>query len=394
MKLQKQLYHRWLWIGCVLIVLPMIVGCSGNALPINETSSTFLQLLKLQPDSALSTAPTGQAYILMNDFAKIRDVYGISLPTANDEQDIDNYLVAMFNADHSLGTSSPDYLRYVYGSGFSPADLEKESIRSANVGYGPTNIAASIESSTGLGIIGNFNPQATQTAFKEQTGWPQWAKDGYTTENYQNITINSWGDVDPNTLHLLDILGPPDTDELGRACPVAVTPTNVFYSSSTANIKSMIDTSLGKSTSMANDPKYASVAKGLTELGAYSAIISNTTTSDFAPNNPLTDTGTQLQPYLTFGSGEGKDSEGIYLAVVLVYGNNKSAANNAGILQTRIDQESFTDGTNTTPWKQIITDSKISVEGNMILAKVYDTQPSFLSNPEKFPFGLPLLADQ
>jgi len=63
---------------------------------------------------------------------------------------------------------------------------------------------------------------------------------------------------------------------------------------------------LGKSTSMADDPKYASVAKGLTELGAYSAIISNTTTSDSAPNNPLTDTGTQLQPYLTFGSGEGR----------------------------------------------------------------------------------------
>jgi hypothetical protein len=374
----------------------MIAGCSGSIQQSNPTSSTFLQLLKLQPDSALSTARTGQAYILMNDFAKIRDVYGISLPTTSDEQDLDNYLLAMLNADHSLGTLGPDNLQYAYGSGFRPTYMEKESIRAVNVGYGPTNVDASIESSTGIGLIGNFNPQATQTAFKEQTGWPQWAKDGYTTENYQNITINSWGDVDPNTLHLLDTLGPPDTDELGRACPLAVTPTNVFYSSSTANIKSMIDTSLGKSTSMANDPKYASVAKGLTELGAYSAIIANTTTSepDFAPKNPLTDTGTQLQPYLTFGSGEGKDNEGIYLAVVLVYGDNKAAANNAGILQTRIDQESFTDGTNTTPWKQIITDSKISVEGNMILAKVYDNQPSFLSDPEALAFGLPLLADQ
>ncbi len=394
MKLRLQNHHWWRWIGCMLIILTMMAGCSGNTQPSNQTSSTFLQLLKLQPDSALSTAPTGQAYILMNDFAKIRDVYGISLPTANDEQDLDNYLLNMFNADHSLGTSSPDHLQYVYGSGFSPAYLEKESIRNANVGYGPTNVDASIESSTGLGLIGNFNPQATQTAFKEQTGWPQWAKDDYTTENYQNITINSWGDVNGNIGDLLDMLGPPDTDELGRACPLAVTPTNVFYSSSTANIKSMIDTSLGKSTNMADDPKYASVAKGLTELGAYSAIISNTTTSDFAPNNPLTDTGTQLQPYLTFGSGEGKDNEGVYLAVVLVYGDNKSAADNAGILKKRIDQESFTDGTNSAPWKQIITDSKISVEGNMILAKVYDTQPSFLSDPEKFPFGLPLLADQ
>ena len=46
MKLRKQLYLWWLWIACMLIILPMIVGCSGNALPSNETSSTFLKLLK------------------------------------------------------------------------------------------------------------------------------------------------------------------------------------------------------------------------------------------------------------------------------------------------------------------------------------------------------------
>jgi hypothetical protein len=219
----------------------------------------------------------------MNDYAKVRDVYGITLPNSDDEQDINNYVVAMFNADHSLSTLSPDILKYVYGSGFETAYSEVESIKNANVGYGPINVDASIESSTGLGLIGNFNPQATQTAFKEKTGWPQWAKDDYTAENYQNITINSWGDVDPNTVHLLDTLGPPDTDELGRACPLAVTTTNVFYSGTTANIKSMIDASKGKLSGMADDSKYVSVAKGLTELGSYSAIISNDTTANFFP---------------------------------------------------------------------------------------------------------------
>jgi hypothetical protein len=101
-----------------------------------------------------------------------------------------------------------------------------------------------------------------------------------------------------------------------------------------------------------------------------------------------------LQPYVIFGSGEGKDNEGVYLAIVLVYNDNKSASDNAEILQRRINQESYTDGTNTFPWKYSITDSKISVDGKMVLAKMYDTDPGFLKDPEEFPFGLPLLLSQ
>ena len=43
MKVRQRNYHWWLWIGCVLIILPMMAGCSGTAKQSNQTtsSSTF-----------------------------------------------------------------------------------------------------------------------------------------------------------------------------------------------------------------------------------------------------------------------------------------------------------------------------------------------------------------
>jgi hypothetical protein len=394
MKLRKKLYLWWLWIACMLIILPMIVGCSGNALPSNETSSTFLKLLKLQPGTAISTAIQGHTYIVMNDFAKVRDIYGIPLPTSNDESDIENYTMAIFDADHSLATPGPGF-SYTWGSGFDTHYLQEPaySIRSNNVGYSPSDVDASIESEIGLGLIGNFNPQATQTDFNQKTGWPQWVKDNYITENYQNVTINSWGDA--SILHLLDRFAPPDLDQLGRAHPLAVMQTNVFFSSTAANIKSMIDANVGKSTSMADDPKYASVAKGLSELGAYSAIINDDIIGPGLTNFDAlkkSDMGTAplLQPYVALGFGEGKDGKGVYLAVVLVYNNKKSATDNARILQTRIEQGLYTNGIASITWKQTFTDSQISVEGNMILTKLYGSILSQWGSPETIPFSYPL----
>jgi len=39
MKLQKRYDHWWLWISCVLIVLPMLVACSGTSQQSNQTTS-------------------------------------------------------------------------------------------------------------------------------------------------------------------------------------------------------------------------------------------------------------------------------------------------------------------------------------------------------------------
>jgi len=364
----------------------MLAGCSGNTQQNNQ--DTFLELLKLQPDTAITTADTGHAYIVMNDFAKVRDEYGISLPSSNDESDIENYTMSIFNADHSLGTAGPGY-DYTWGSGFNIAYLQLHtySIRSNNVGYGPNNVNASIESETGLGLIGKFDPQAAQTDFNGQIGWSKWAKDDFATENYQNVTINSWGDG--TAVHLLDTSSPPDTDELGRAHPLAVTPANVYFSDTTVNIKSMIDANMGKSTSMADDPKYTSIAKGLTELGAYSAIISNDISSlglvDMS-SLKASDTGTAplLQPYLALGSGEGKDDNGLYLALVLVYNNNKSATANEEILKARIDQLK---GTGT-------LDSQISVEDNMILGKLYVPGMTNRMSADTWPFENTVLLHQ
>jgi hypothetical protein len=378
------------------MILPMMASCSGTTTQLNnQTSNTFLELLKMQPDVPLANSLGSPGYILMHDYAKIRDVYGISLPSSSDEKEINKYLQAILNADVSLDTQSPGLFNFVWASGFFVQYLETSNIRSQNVGYGPNNIDASIDISSGLGLIGTFNPQATKNIFNKQDGWSNETKDNYTTENYQDITINSWGDrTNSGEIHLRDRLGLPAHDFLGRIYTLAVTQKNVFYSNSVANVKTMIDAKWGKSASLADVPKYATAARGLTELGAYSALISNDMKRDSFEFDSIkkSDTGLAplLKPYQAFGSGEGKDDKGLYLAVVLVYNDQKSAADNAGILKARIDKGTYALGNTIIAWKQFFINSQINAEGNVVLAKLYfGAGPAV--NRINTPFTTPLL---
>ena len=381
----RHTYGCWVLIIFTLLTVLMITACSGTAPTATATPSTFFDLLNLQPESALSTTNAGQNYILLHDFAKIREAYGISLPASNNENDINNYDLSIFKADSSLTinyTGGPPYLSLDWASGFNAQYLEVPAIRNNTVGYGPPDVGASIVSSIGLGLIGNFNPVATQSVFNQQSGWSQWTKDNFATQTYQNISINTWGDIvgSDKDIHLLDRLQPPLFDQLGRICPIAVTQQNIFYSKSVTNIKSMIDSKIGKSNSLASQSKYASAARGLTELGAYSAIICNDSydvTPTFTDLAQLksSDNGQDplLKPYSAMGSGVGKDEKGIYIAIVLVYNDDKSAADNAKILQTRVDNGLYNNGTTQVSGKQFFKDTQIKTEGNVVLAKLYDT---------------------
>jgi hypothetical protein len=349
-----------------------ISNTSTSIAPTQSTTSkpgTIQKLLKLMPASVMQD---DRAVITINDYAKIRQLYGIPLPASDSEQDMTNYITSLYDAKIAMGQRS-------YISGLDSYAL-KGPIRTQNVGFGAPNVDAEIFTGyppTILNVLsGSFNPSTTKDVFNKQDGWPKSAKDKFSSEVYKNVTIYSWGSDDSQNFSVT--LLPPDFDNLGRARPLAVTKNNVFYSNSIANIKSMIDLTSDESLALTSLPQYASIADGLTELNVYSASIGK----DARSGTKDTSQSPLLRKYLAYATGIGKDEKGPYMALLLTHEDSNAAGDNAKILKTRIENVSISITSNgTTPvnqlWSKTVTDVQVYSKGNLVLAKLY-TQNSGL----------------
>lgn len=156
---------------------------------------------------------------------------------------------------------------------------------------------------------------------------------------------------------------------VGRARPLAVTEEFLFYAPSLEAIELMIDASQGKTENLADLPEFAEIADGLSELNAYMALIGLESLANGDPEYEGSYTGPRLKKFMTFGSGVGKDDRGIYTAIVLYHENHENAESNVSIFKQYIAE---TDSVYyETPWSEIIIDTEISVDGNVLLAKLY-----------------------
>jgi hypothetical protein len=219
--------------------------------------------------------------------------------------------------------------------------------------------------------IGRFDPQATRDALKNRDEWPSWAVDAYTIEEYRGVTIHSWGDG--SRLHLEDRLAPPHIDEMGRIKPLAVTGEFLFYAPSVETIKLMIDASQGKIESLADLPEFAAVAGKLPELNVYMACIGYEFMVNGDPEYTGTYPGPRLKKFLTFASGTCRDAEGYYTALLLYHENPDNAKANVSLLEERINTSySIISGK---LWNEIIMETGIQVDGNLLVAKLYTEHP-------------------
>lgn len=263
--------------------------------------------------------------------------------------------------------------RYMIGSnitGYGKYALTSP-INDKYVGYNFTDIDAEIQfgapPANGVAAIGSFDPEATRDALTNQDEWPSSIKEAYTTEEYQGITIHSWGDG--FKIDLRTVLTPPHVDELGRARPLAISEKYLFFAARVPTVKSMIDSSQGKTESLADVPEFASVAKGLSDLNAYTAIVGDESLANGDPEHVALYQGPRLKKFELFGSGLGRDEKGIYVALVLIHDTHTDASANIPLLKQRI-AEGTSIYTNQS-WSDMITDTQIDAEGNVLLAKLY-----------------------
>jgi hypothetical protein len=348
---------------CLVLIIPLSISCSGT----DATSSNhFLELLSLVPVIELGEdVPT---YYTLLDYASVFQDTGFTF--SSPEELIDKITTKDF-CSNVIGYGS-----HITGFGL---DLRRSTIRKKYLGYDATNIDAEIQ----FGIppadvviaIGRFDPQATLNALSNQDEWPSWAVDKYAMEEYNGVTIHSWGDG--LAAHLTTRMCSPHLDNLGRARPLAVTDKYLFYAYSVEVIKLLIDTNHNKSSTLADLPEYASIANCLADLHTYSAVIGPSSIANLpSEQNGNEIGGPLLKKYLTFGTGLGQDEKGSYLAVVLYHENDANAEANVSLVRQRTEY-AFPLITNK-PLDSLVTDMQIDVEGNILIAKIYTVSPSSL----------------
>jgi hypothetical protein len=344
----------------------------------NPETVRLIDMLKFIPAGVLKE---DKGYLLMNDYATIRELFDVTIPATFTEEDIEEYMMSMYghgdDFDYGSGMARGSFI-----SGHNAYSVSTP-IRTENVGYNLFNVDAGIQSfhsdnysQTCAAIIGRFDPMATAAALDNRQEWPEAVKDSLTFEDYRGTKIYSWGNGD---FGIENRMMPPILDNLGRALPFAVTLTNVFYSDTLENVKLMIDSSTSAEDSLLDMPEYYSAARGLSELCAYSGIIGNGSFVNGADFQRDESEAPLLKPYLAFGTGIGRDISGPYMALVLVHDSTDAALKNVDILIERINKTKWIRPVDwEDSWRLYVDYVQINSQENVLLAKLYGDRAQYI----------------
>jgi hypothetical protein len=354
-----------------------------NLLVQTPDNQRFPELLKLIPANAVSMNNT---YWVMNDYATVRKLYDIAIPSGETSQTITEYTQAiegMIKGEYEpTGIADFSFMSgYNIWQAGTPITLE-------NVGYNLFGTEAEIYSGNTIyrvfsgnstdfysALTGHFNLSATSKAMGNQANWPDSAKATFTPQIYQNITIYSWGD---GTNDKINAFKAPAFNKAGNLFPFAVTADNVFNAGSPDGLKSMIGAELGLRKSLHDIKEYELAATALSKMKIYSGFIGSDKISNNNQFRKEAGNATLLKPYLVFGTGVGKDFLGTYMALVLVHANENAANANYDILVDRISKAKWIRPVDWPDyWRSYVDYAQISIEGNVISAKLYGDKAQY-----------------
>ncbi len=365
MKFLRRLIPYTLVILALVLVFPLIYGCSGD-----DSSDRFYQLLKFIPsDFDVSGTP-----IILIDYASYREDYEISITDSDGRpRDISEYFDQV-KMDFKLGTWMWGSFITGYGGNYASGTIRDEYV-GYNYTYVDAEIQAGLPPNNLVAAIGTYDPQATLDALSCQDKWPSWAVEAYAVEEYHGATIHSWGDG--IEFHLNTKLKPPHIDNLGRARPLAVTDKNLFYAFSVDAVKLMIDASQGDAESLADLPEFNAIASELVEMECYAAFIGDPFFTGEPPvfqvDDP--DLGLKLKRFIYFGSGIGRDEDGTYMALVLYHENPENAELNVSLIEQRITDTRSAQKNHL--WIEMLEISSIKAEGNLLIVRLYPTRTAY-----------------
>ena len=376
--------NRELFLTIIGVTAVLLLAACGGGTEESDTGDTssgtvaktpgtsgFLELLKVIPDNAQT-----RGWVHVNDYQRFRETFNLELPgpEAGDEALMD-YLLRPVDMPQFYGT-------FISGYGqTAPQALERRRY----LGFDLRNVHRSAEAGLAPGVLevvqGDFDPGVTARALAACTE----CEAPEETERH-GIKFYSWGE--DLRADLDKILAPPSYDRLGRGGRIAVLEDYVFRTVETRSMRRLIDASLGRRDSLADEDEFRLLAAGLDELNTYSGFLSDKTQSldeyltylldgfggtftqrEAAQLGAKMEEEPMLRPYDAFATGAGRDDRGQYMAVVLVHSSERAARRNVDLLRRRIEevQSQFTNE----PWRDFFEEMEIRTDGAVLLGKLW-----------------------
>lgn len=267
--------------------------------------------------------------------------------------------------------------------GYDPSILKQicENLALAKVRCSDMRQAAHLDLQQGPPRIfsvakGTFAVKEITAALKSCEGCPAPRE-----RSYKGVTYFTWSDdglrIDPSKR-----LSPPVFDDLGRAGALAVLPSLLMRTLTEDDMKAMIDAQKG-GKNLAQDKRFAAVAKALDGAGALTVYLT-TTTQDVHDPDPVavlaggaqaaaakqawSATGPVLKRYELIGLGQGTKATDTFLAVALYSNVVADARENAIRVKARINGlSSVATGQ---PWSEQFTSVETQVVGQVTLVRL------------------------
>ena len=350
------------------------------------TPATITDMLVAVPDALAATS-----FVSYIDFVAWCEIQGIKLGKYTDTngyliEDGENIYIndMLFNTSGEYSNIPHGTAPFISGMGPASPYFLNSPVRISNTGYGPLQVEQSIIAESYPGenklikyeaINGNFDLTAINQATDKYFNPYSLPK----ISEHDNIDIYSWD----GEMRLERRFSPPIFDNLGQGRTLAIQPHDIFGSTLIDYVYEMVGASRDRTESLADNPTYQVIADNLDKLEAMSAIISSTGLSyskylesigvlgstpdpDAVELFENTDKDAPLmETYTAFASGIGKDEEGLFVILILIYEDAETAKGNIETLKNRLAAcRNYEDK----PYTEEIDSSEVWSEGTALCA--------------------------
>ena len=385
--------------GAALIVV--VAGLSLLAVLLLRTSGgeeapqgRWVSLLALIPDTERS-----RREVTMNDYAQVREVFGIVQPAEDYGEDaLAEYIAALFTEPRGIWPTNMliDSITVTFSLmdmhtelGFTLADVDADIFAGGSL----LPVEPGTEGPVYQIVRGRISEQTVVEALRTDPTF----SDLLEQTSYTGVDYYHWG------YEGSDITRQTSVRLLGEGRQLVIKDGTLYWTKSAKDIEDMIDAAGDDLPSLADSEGYWLVANALDALGTFSASISSDTTELVAAMWEGRDASIDdlvpelaLAPYTLVATGRGLDSEGPFTAVVLFHDDEDGAAENVVRIRERIETagQMFSDERNVGEpiprWSEQIDRAEIVQDGRLLIAKLYDHEGN-LSNFRFVPFDTLLI---
>ena len=336
-----------------------------------STTASFSALLGHMPD----ISEIEDVYVI--DFARVRKLYHIALPETDNA--MREYVWAFTGGKIPGVDVHMAWLSGIHGQYESSSQIRDYLAFDARNADGSIVAAAA---GVFEAVRGRYDPDATRRALARcsEECLP------FTLSIHEGVEFYIWGE-DYSSGGLMSRGIPPLFDPVGRnVARIAVTESHVYRTLTTQDMRDTLESVSGSGRSLADDGDMALAAAALDGLGAYAGSIRRNVErfsvrrycSAMSEAECVRDMegklGGLLDEYEVLGVGFGKDEDGPFIGVSLIYEDEDSAKSNATVFEDMLESGESLQFENMV-WRETFPRSEVKLDGRAVMARLSVSNP-------------------